>query len=90
MIAIAIEHGQPTRSHGCTRYTLTDRRLRRTAHAAQADRLRGLEAVVSADNALVTVKWNRRAAKPGLLRKQRLRGAASARRRRIDRTEADR
>jgi hypothetical protein len=62
---------KPAWSHGCLVYQITDRLLARLGLHTRADRLRGLTVVVTTTGVVLTVKWDFRLRKTGLLRRSR-------------------
>lgn len=75
-IDVALQYGEKEHTHGSFAFVLTDRALRRSPLANQADRLRGLRVVVAPSGRIITVEWYVRVAKrPGPLRGICVRGA---------------
>jgi hypothetical protein len=75
-LQIALDCGARRWSHGDLIFLLTDRALQNTPHEHKCARLRGLCLVITCENVVRTVKWDKHAARhPGVLRRARLKAS---------------
>jgi hypothetical protein len=72
MVGIAVRCGERSWSHSMVCYRITDRSLRNTPYASEVDQLRGVCVVMADGKHVVTVKWDYRMRRPGLMRRARL------------------